>query len=350
MFCHKCGEKIPENTKFCIKCGTNLSTEESPASKGIETPPNVHSSVNTPNPNSNKMIGIIAAAVLVPIIAIVAFFALRSEPENAPSIASVPNAPTHTTPTEPPAIPTPTPPVVATAPAVDEEEWILVEDWGFSISVPSSFYVTAEGVRNGLRLINEPIEMRVSGDFGPSDLEWLMDYNISIQPFDFNDGNVGYLVERDEVMFFANINTATLVTLLHGGDISIFHDNAELIWRIAESLTSEFSYTPQESVQNNEPAGQTVGLDVLLVGEWVEQGDAAWLSLTRTFNPDGTGYWWGDGPGQTFTWWVEGNVLTMDVRCEAFEDEWTDVFRYEIVGNTMTFTHADGWQRVYARQ
>ena len=100
-----------------------------------------------------------------------------------------------------------------------------------------------------------------------------------------------------------------------------------------------------------ETTDQATDLDERLFGAWVEQGDfPAWVTLTRTFNPDGTGYWWGDGPGYRFTWWVEGNVLTINAIQNDIDYEWTNVFQYEIIGDTMTFTHADGWQRVYIRE
>ncbi|MCL2853442.1 MAG: hypothetical protein FWE20_10515 [Defluviitaleaceae bacterium] len=100
------------------------------------------------------------------------------------------------------------------------------------------------------------------------------------------------------------------------------------------------------------PAVQAGILDERLFDVWVAQieGLPPGFRIVRGFEPDGTGYWWGDGPGQSFTWSVHGGVLTMDVRCDEFRDEWTEVYSYEISGDTLTFTHADGWQSIYIRE
>jgi hypothetical protein len=97
---------------------------------------------------------------------------------------------------------------------------------------------------------------------------------------------------------------------------------------------------------------QGSGLDERLFGTWIEQLPDDWpdyLTFVRVFSPDGTGSWWGDGPSQQFTWRVNGDELTMDVRDEI-GDEWTNVIRYKIVGDTMTFTYDGGLQNIYLRE
>ena len=138
-----------------------------------------------------------------------------------------------------------------------------------------------------------------------------------------------------------------------GNNLTII-DSAELI-SVFERVSTEDDATRRERAARPEDRDAGVGqgaaaeteLDARLFGSWVEQGDfPAHVILARIFNPDGTGRG-GDGPGYEFVWWTDGGVLTMDAH--DYWGEWTDVFRYVIVGDTMTFTHADGWQRVYIR-
>ena len=112
--------------------------------------------------------------------------------------------------------------------------------------------------------------------------------------------------------------------------------------------------TTNHETQTAETESETIGnassLDERLFGVWVEQGDfPEWVILTRGFNSDGTGFFWGDGPGYEFTWWTDGNVLTIEAYQEETDSAWIDIFRYEIDGDTMQFIHGDGWQRVYHR-
>jgi len=97
---------------------------------------------------------------------------------------------------------------------------------------------------------------------------------------------------------------------------------------------------------------QDAALDQQLFGGWVLQLEGApeWVVITRTFNPDGTGYWWGDGPGQSFAWRTGGGVVTLDVTCDGFGDEWTEIYQYDISGDTLILTHTEGWQNTYLRE
>jgi len=97
---------------------------------------------------------------------------------------------------------------------------------------------------------------------------------------------------------------------------------------------------------------QATAADEQLIGVWLQDLDdyaPDWLTLIRGFYADGTGYWWGDGPGQTFTWRADNDMVTLVVTCEAFGDEWTEIYQFEIVGDVLTLTHEDGWQIFYVR-
>ena len=398
MFCVKCGEKLPENTKFCIKCGANLSAESSPPSAGSEIPPQVHTQANVPKPNNNKKIGIIAAAVLVPIIAVVAFFALRPGPE-----AEIPNIPAYTAQAEPSPTPEPQP---TPEPVADVDEWVTLgsEDIGYLFQIPSAwsynFNPTRENYWQGsgfdIRTHNPVVSVAtyLNTIHGPTihdlfgyEMPWAR--HAAVSDFEFDDGRMGFRATnlRGGTITFATLNEATLeMAILRvylweddiwadiPWDADIPDDStiewAELHWDLQwndmywwdgldwfnenEGLLDRVgrSLTPNKTSQGTVAVTQDGNLDERLFGAWElhEEGLPDWLTLTRGFNSDGSGFFWGDGPGQEFTWRADGNTLTMDVRCEAFEDEWTEVFRYEIAGDTMTFTHADGWQRVYARE
>jgi hypothetical protein len=139
------------------------------------------------------------------------------------------------------------------------------------------------------------------------------------------------------------------VSLSHEGDMSMFDENEDLILRIVRSLTS---VSPNGIGQGTIATAQGGNLDERLFGVWLEpiEGDLDGRSFVRAFYQDGTGFWGGDGPGQGFTWSVDGNTLTMNVYCHMFGDEWIEIYQYQISGDTITFTHADGWQRVYHRE
>ena len=120
----------------------------------------------------------------------------------------------------------------------DYADWI---DLGF-ISIPSILSYEEVGLHGSFtitgNIFNPSIE--VWGDTwmftGPlmGDFEALVD---NAESFTFSDGHVGLFMES----FDANImgwirEVGNIVTLRHGGDISIFTDNEELILSIVRSL------------------------------------------------------------------------------------------------------------------
>ena len=81
MFCKKCGNKLPDNAKFCNKCGQQINAPLKKEEQKIETPkiepPKVEQPV-TPNPIPNQniktiksldinkiLVGVIVAVVLI---------------------------------------------------------------------------------------------------------------------------------------------------------------------------------------------------------------------------------------------------------------------------------------------
>ena len=387
MFCHKCGTKLLEGSAFCQKCGAKLSPPL----------PQAHTQTNVPSSGNRQKKGIIAAiAVLIPVIGIVAFFALRSGDEGETILATVPDAPAYEalveTP-ENPALPEP----LETAYAASQEIQValllyleqinkVISDDTRSMADFSLIYIvdsdipqlvidgpdTASGVQvytvyngelvelggslDGIFYIErQNIFLRTGGRMGYyHDIIYTIDGGSFVilhegrwtEPMYPDMGT--YTWDGEDVAheeYFDRLNTAfDRSRASNSWDSAI--SSEEMIEKINALLDAEFI----QSDATPATTGRAINLDERLFGSWVEQGDFPyWVILTRTFYSDGTGDWWGDGPGMEFIWWVDGNVLTMDVRCNAFEDEWTEVFRYEIAGDNLTFTHNDGWQRVYLR-
>jgi len=232
-----------------------------------------------------------------------------------------------------------------------DEEWIIVTNSieEFTLSIPSSWDYS-HGEWDSIRISDEGIGGTISmtvNYVSSGTVRGQIQESSSRREFSFDNSNIGLILE------FSDRDSMLLVDESFGFLVSImadaFTDNEDLVLQIVRTLT------PASPNGANQGAAVTQGgnLDERLFGTWVEQlegeGVPDGLRLTRGFNPDGTGFWWGDGPGQVFTWRVDGNVLTMDIRCDDTNAEWTEIFRYEIVGDTLTFTHADGWQHVYHR-
>ena len=235
---------------------------------------------------------------------------------------------------------------------IDTSDWVIVTDVNgeFALNIPASWDYRHEewggisifGEYNGTEFLLEAHTMNLD----PFEYEGSKAESLSWDYFLFDDGHLGYVLIWPDFITWSNNSMPRHMhlTLHHSGDMSVFTDNEDFVLRIARSMTSASPYTLHET-------GLATNLDQRLFGTWVLQGDFPyWVILTRTFNPDGTGYWWGDGPTpDEFVWWTDGDVLTMDIYSAEFGATWIDVFRYEIVGDTLTFTDDDGWQRVYYR-
>ncbi|MCL2217517.1 MAG: hypothetical protein FWB91_10945 [Defluviitaleaceae bacterium] len=176
--------------------------------------------------------GIIAAAVLVPVIAIVAFFALRSGPDYEPPIADAPNTSVHTAQAETPTVP---------APVTDEDEWVLITNIndGFTLNIPvswsysynewGSFNISGEGVDGTVEMI--------AGHIPTDSISGLIFDSTFSDHFIFDNGQNGVWLEFDDGILWIDRTAELFFRLLHDGDMSVFIDNEDLILRIARSLT-----------------------------------------------------------------------------------------------------------------
>ena len=254
MFCSQCGEKIPENSNFCIICGAQISADNPHNPVDKESPVKVHSQPNVPLTQSNnrKKLGIIAVIVALPIIGVIAFFTLRSGAEGEHILADTTTV-AYSAQVEAPAItpesPMVTPPTTPTS-TDDDGNWVTLEhrddyfDIGlFNIDIPESFAVV-DTSRNGFTLYRNGLTMFVN-EFRRLDdhWEWLV-YGVhenqfgeavNRQAFVFNDGREGFLVEGDDFITFLDYSFFLRVNF--DGNRSIFADNEDIILQIARSLT-----------------------------------------------------------------------------------------------------------------
>ena len=226
MFCFNCGEKLPANAKFCTKCGTNLSSERSSAAEGSEIPPQIHTPANAQRPNNSKKMGIIAAAVLVPVIAVIAFFALRPGPESEVPLASAPNIPAYNTQEGQPEAPML--PVATPALAAGEELISLGSEYiGYLFQIPSAWSYEFKPARENywqgsgfdIRTHNPVVSVAtyLNTIHGPTihdlfgyEQPWARHAAVSL--FEFDDGRIGYRATnlRGGTITFATLNEATL--------------------------------------------------------------------------------------------------------------------------------------------
>ena len=385
MFCHKCGNKTQESSAFCHKCGARLSLPE----------PKVHTQANVPTSGNRKKIGIIAViAALIPIIGVVAFFALRSGDDNGAALARAPDSTAYVAQVETPENPALPEPLETAYPASQEiqvalllyldhineiisedtwpgDEWStmalvyiddddipeLVVDWGFTaggsrvVTVSDGELVYLHGSLGGISYIErQNIFLRSGGRMGyyHNVIYAIVDGEfVILHEGHFTDMG-SYSWDDEDVTheeYFDRLHAAFDFSIASNSRVDSISAE-EMIEKINALLDAELV----QSGQAPATTGRANNLDERLFGAWVQQGDFPyWVILTRTFYPDGTGHLWGDGPGVTFTWHANGDVLTMDA-LDDFGNEWTDVLRYEIVGDTMTLTFEDGWQLVYLRE
>ena len=85
---------------------------------------------------------------------------------------------------------------------------------------------------------NSSTFMLFAGFLGADSIESAVESSLSSEPFVFNDGEVGYMLQfEDEICWLRN--DWMLLNLYHFGDKSIYENNRDLILKIAGSLTVE---------------------------------------------------------------------------------------------------------------
>ena len=159
------------------------------------------------------------------------------------------------------------------------------------------------------------------GDFTIADVllspsifeEWVFDGSISWEYFQFDDGYSGYMVIHQNHIVWAR-NSGLRLHFHHSGNMVLFHENEDVILRVAGSLTSGQAQTPAQQ-ELSEPIVQELSRqESELVGIWfvlnpfwawheeIEEGDII------MFNADGTGrhdsFGFGTDLGE-FTWHIE---------------------------------------------
>ena len=185
------------------------------------------------------------------------FFVLTAcNSESPPSENNVSESPTVSPPVIPSSTPSPTPPPVLPSPTpsptppsappngngssynIEDLEWIELE----FISIPTMLTYTEAGLHGSLSITGDILESK-TGVWGDTWMYagWLMgDYETLVEEaeeFIFGDGHIGIFMESFDWNIMGWIREdGRLVTLRHGGDISIFTDNEELILKIVRSL------------------------------------------------------------------------------------------------------------------
>jgi len=106
------------------------------------------------------------------------------------------------------------------------------------------------------------------------------------------------------------------------------------------------------SVEEEVAIPQGDNLDERLFGFWVLEGDFPdgfdGFPITKEFYPDGTGRWPDDWREREFTWQVDGDTLTLDIRHPEENTEWTSVLQYGIIGDMLIIIDSgqqDTWHR-----
>ena len=116
---------------------------------------------------------------------------------------------------------------------IDTLDWIDLE----MVSIPSVFSYEEVGLVGGIVITSDILNSHAIAMYvGPlmGDFETLVD---NAESFAFDDGHVGLFMESFDYGVMGWIREdGNLITLRHGGDMSIFTDNEELILQIVRSL------------------------------------------------------------------------------------------------------------------
>ena len=245
MFCLQCGEKMPDNSKFCIKCGTKISVDGVAEVISIEEPVKVHSQPNVPQPQSDnrKKLGIIALVVALPIIGVIAFFALRSGAEDEYILADATTIPDYIEQIDAAHIETSTN-VEPQSPTIGEVEWMTITNTGaeFTFTIPSSWSYSY-GEWDSIRVSGEGVGGTISMVAGPIPADAIVgqiEDSTSRQEILFVNSHSGFMLEFDDrdSILWVDKNSELMASLYHGGNRSIFIDNEDTILQIVRSLTS----------------------------------------------------------------------------------------------------------------
>ena len=152
-------------------------------------------------------------------------------------------------------------------PTAAAEEWMTITNplGEFTLSIPASWsyyheannsWIDIDGEANGVELLFDADTMNLD----PLEFEYAKEESMSWDYFEFDDGHLGYVFMWPDAIWWSNnvMPRHMHLTLYHGGDMSIFTDNEELILRVARSLTSAL---PSETADTQAPA-QMVGTPV----------------------------------------------------------------------------------------
>jgi len=307
MFCHKCGEKIPEDIVFCYKCGAQLVAEEKVQEEALEAPSYAgQKAVEYPNAavstrSKKKRVPLLSIiAVLILAVALLTAYIIIS-PDGATDGGYV--AATH-----PETIPAYQDEVVdlytTSIQYIDTSDWITHTLDNISVDLPPSSQVIRELFIMQYNIQYSNISMHLLFFTGFRH-DAIMAGEILYEDLYFRDGGVGMIIESDGFTIFVNGDAALLVR-----NESIL-GNEDLIMEIAWTLAS----APEAATSNDQ--SPTIGL-------WRSidpfHGEYRYLE----FFSDGTGIEEWDGWGFWFEWDMESLVATF------FDDSGFYEFYYTI--------------------
>ena len=161
--------------------------------------------------------------------------------------------------------------VVETPEPAVVEEWITITNpqGEFTLSIPASWSYDHDANNVWINIIGEVggVELLFEADtmnLDPLEFEGSKEESVSWDHFQFDDGHLGYVIISPTTIWWSNnvMPRHMHLTLNHGGDMSIFTDNEDLILRIARSLTSALPNEITDEQQDAQIAATPADIDI----------------------------------------------------------------------------------------